>query len=132
MLYWDVCEGVFSVCELLIMELNACCLPECLPVCMRSDSGAFLCVIFSHEYARETFCLSACVCVCELFRLRVCLCATCSVCVCPWCAASKAWRVALTGLSSISGSALGLKLGGRREEARWRDTGTHTHTFYST
>lgn len=36
-----------------------------------------------------------------------------AVCGCPWCAASKAWRVSLTGLCSISGSEQDLeKVGG--------------------
>lgn len=60
--------------------------------------------------------------MCYLFVLNVCECVSSSVSlsvsVCPLCVAGIAWRVALTGLSSISGSALGLKLGGRREEGR--------------
>lgn len=70
---------------------------------------------FLHEY------------VCVFFCLSVCLCVSSSVCVCPWCAASKAWHFALTGLSSISGSVLGLKLGGRRDEGRLRHTCRCTH-----
>lgn len=54
--------------------------------------------------------LFPCVCVCFLCVF--------AVCVCPQRAAGKAWHVALTGLSSINGSALGLNEkggGGRRD-----------------
>lgn len=119
LLWWCALLGCVWGCVQCLWGMNACCFPVYSSVCTSSDFGAFSCVSYF-------FFLSVCVSVC------VCSCVSFWVCVCPWCAASKAWRVALTGLSSIRGSALGLKLGGRREEGRWRHTHTHRHVVYST
>lgn len=107
LLWWctllgSVCEGVFSVCQLPILESNSCC--WVLSVYLFSFWCISLCYLFA--WRPMSFSISVCV----------------SLCVCPLCAASKPWHVALTGLSSINGSALGLKLGGRRKKGWW----THT------
>lgn len=84
--------------------------------------------------------LHECKCMLGFFFLLlpcflVCLCFLCvfAVCVCPQRAAGKAWHVALTGLSSINGSALGLNEEGGEKEGRRRHTNTARNfwRFYS-